>query len=248
MLHAMLRLFGLDPVQPVKRPPTARKRKPAAPVAKPAHTIAAEHPRALTYEERETARALVTVTSLGAACRVYGRHVGEFGSPPSPQEIAQARRVLGAEGWAYLQALTLSERKSPQIGTELIGDREKEAGLHFRIEEGMEDLDLWEGIASREEAAAKAAKSLGQKPKPPIVIPSRILALIAEREKLRLARLDRTGARGKGGPKLAPGRPAAPETAADPAPVTEVTPTSDPAPASSDRTPADDEPSTPRKP
>ena len=248
MLHAMLKIFGLTPVQPVKRPPTARTRALAAPLVKPTHSLADDHPRRLTYEEREQARALVTITTLGAACRVYARYTGEFGRKPSPQELAQARRIMGLEGWAYLQARTLHGRKAPQIGVNDVGDRDKERGLHFRVSEGIEDLDLWSGIAPLEEAAAKEAKGRGQRPPTPIVIPPRILKMLEEREKLRLARIEKAGAKGKGGPRVTPSEPAAPETVADPAQATETAPVDPAPPAPSDPTLGEDDPSTPRKP
>lgn len=250
MLHALLKIFGLDPVVP-KRPPTARKKPSVKPPAIVYDEVARDYDRPvrLSWEEKEERKAAASIRSVGAALRVFARHTGQVGTRPSPQYVAAARRVLGERRWAYLLALRLADKPTPTLPEASIGNPDREAGITYGLDrDAFFKLDVWEAISTYETAAHLQARRAGQQPPPSITIPEDIQERLRELRKLRAAPLMRKGGEGRGKSGGGPEAPAPDAPPPETPVVTEVTPETPPKGTDPVKPEGDEPPAGPGKP
>ncbi len=177
MFHSMLKRFGLTRVGWKDRP----EADTAVCVPAAASAAAPKLSREI-YAQAKSAR----VPAFHEAVRTFAASIGQIGHRPSASEMERARDAVPCDVWAYLVALSLTEKPIPLLSDLSIGVAAAEKGFIDRLtDKTYADLDTWSAVAGRENEVRNVARYTGRTIPQPIVIPSEVLAKLAERDRLR---------------------------------------------------------------
>jgi len=177
MFHMMLKRFGLTRVGWQDRPEAD-----TAVSVQAAASLATTKLSPELYARAKAAR----VPAFHDTVRTFAASVGQIGHRPSADAMERARDAVPADIWAYLVALSLTEKPIPLLSDLSIGIATAEKGFIDRLtDKTYDDLDTWSAVAGRENELRNIARYTGRTIPQPIVIPTEVLNKLAERDRLR---------------------------------------------------------------